>query len=97
MLKGRKIRNLIEKDNVVVSLEDVILKATELTVPFSDLEYNNKKTTLTDAKKKLRELKSIVNALDKRVRIEVYEEVMDAKLKNKHKHTGDVERFKKNN
>lgn len=97
MEKGRKIRNLIDKDDQAVSLQDVIFKASELSAPLIDLEYNNKKTVYDKANKIMRELKGIVSQLDKRLRNEVYEEVMDAKLANKHRYKGNVDNLKKNN
>ena len=97
MQKGRKIRNLVEKDDTVRTLQDIIFKATELSAPLIDLEYGNKKTSYDEANRKMRELKALVKQFDQRLRNEVYEEVMDAKLKNKHKYKGNIENLKKNN
>jgi hypothetical protein len=67
----------------------------EIAPDLIDLEYGNKKTHLKEAKRKMRELKTLVNEFDKRLRTEVTEEVMDHAAKNKHKYPGNPEYLNK--
>ena len=90
----RKIRNLIEQDKIDVSLQDIIFKATNLTPLLANLEYGKKKTHIVEAKKQARELRLLVKEFEKRLKDEVYPEVMQEKLRNKDKYTGDANRFK---
>lgn len=95
MEKGRKIRNLIEKDHIHVNLNDIIDLTVQLSHPLFDLEYGNNKTDLKKAKKIVSELEKHTKALGQRIRGEVFDEVHSyAKIKNAN-YTGDPERFKK--
>jgi len=93
MLNERKIRNLIEQDRINATLQDIIFKATNMTPVLTDLEYGNKRTHIVDAKRQTRELRLLVVEYEKRLKDEVYPEVIEEKLKNKHKYQGDTNRF----
>lgn len=94
MQKGRKIRNLVEKDNINITLDDVLAAAVKLSGPLIDLEYGNTKTKLAESKKLIRDLEKKANALGRRIRGEVFEEVHTYAKKNNKNYVRDVNRFK---
>ena len=76
LAKSHKIRNLVVKDSQAICLEDVTNKAIELSHSLVDLEYDNKVVDIKKAKKAVAELEKITNALGRRIRQEVFDEVM---------------------
>jgi hypothetical protein len=60
-----------------------------------DLEYGNKKVDIKKAKKMVSELEKLSNALGRRLREEVYDEVVAYAKKNNKNYKGDVSRFQK--
>ncbi|RLI50876.1 hypothetical protein DRO61_03280 [Candidatus Bathyarchaeota archaeon] len=95
LAKSHKIRNLVVKDSQAICLEDVTNKAIELSHSLVDLEYDNKVVDIKKAKKAVAELEKITNALGRRIRQEVFDEVMAGRKEKNKNFKGDVTRFKK--
>ena len=95
MSKGKKIRNLVEQDNISVCLNDIVMHCVKMAPGLIDLEYGNMKTHLSLTKKEVAELEKTVSAFAKRIRGEVFEEVhTHAKIHNTNR-KGNAEHFNK--
>ena len=95
MDKGRKIRNLVETDNISVCLEDIIGKAVGMTSNLINLEYGNVGTNYQEAWRSIREVEQLVSDFKKRLNREVFEEVHAYKQSNKHKYKGNADHLSK--